>query len=134
MRALLFALALAAIAAPGAATSFGPLAKTGVTDGPRKGFYLQLRNAYRTAQTFELHGYEADGVTPAARLAILPATTRLGGGRQRRVLVIVDGLAPGETRRVRVCAARAPQPEESLYARICSTLVARRLPRRARGG
>lgn len=119
------------VAAPALATDFGPLVREGITDGPRKGFWLQLRNPYDRAVQFETASLEAADERPAANVSVYPARPMLGSKGSRRLLVVIDGLQPGETRTVRVCAARQPSPREMHYARVCSRLTARRLGTRA---
>ena len=122
-------LALAALAsAPAFAVGLGPLAKSGVTDTDRKGFYLTLINPYPTATTFHAYAIGPEDETEQARVRILPAATTLPARSNRRILVIATGLRPGETYAFRVCAERAQNPEELLHARVCSRLSARRLP------
>lgn len=123
------ALALLAVAAPATAVGLGPLERTGVTDGDRKGFRLILTNPYPTAERFELTSIGWDDETAVDRVAIFPDRLVLGANKSRQVLVIVRDLAPGETYRFRVCGARAEMPEGVMvHARVCSKLTARRLP------
>lgn len=124
----LAATALALAAAPALGVGLGPLAKAGVTDGPRKAFYLTLINPYPTAVPFHAYAIGIQDEAPQARVRILPGTVTLGGRTNRRLLVIADGLAPGETYMFRVCAERADLPEGMIHARVCSHLSARRLP------
>lgn len=129
-----------ALAAPALAVGLSPLAKAGDTAGPNKAFYLTVINPYREARTFRAYedGAEAaaSGAADAgapARLSILPATVTIKPGGQRRIVVILRGLTPGETRETRVCAELAKQ-EGMIHARVCSRLTARRLvPRGAAG-
>lgn len=124
--ALLAALAL--VAAPAAGVGLGPLAKSGVTDGPRKAFHLILINPYPAATGFTAYAVGAADETPQPRVRILPGDIRLAGGSERRLLVIASDLAPGETYEFRVCAERADTQEGMIHARVCSRLSARRLP------
>ena len=58
-------LALAALAsAPAFAVGLGPLAKSGVTDTDRKGFYLTLINPYPTATAFHAYAIGPQDETP----------------------------------------------------------------------
>ena len=71
-------LALAALAsAPAFAVGLGPLAKSGVTDTDRKGFYLTLINPYPTATAFHAYAIGPEDETEQARVRILPAATTL---------------------------------------------------------
>lgn len=128
-RVLLGAVALT-LAAPAMAVGLGPLGRSGLTDGPAKAFWLNLSNPYREPREFRAYAIEPNSDTAVTGVEIRPATVRLGGGRQRRLLVILDTLAPGETRTVRVCAELA-QAEGTIHARVCSKLSARRLPARS---
>lgn len=125
----LAALAAALLATPALAVGLGPLTKSGVTDGPRKGFYLTVINPYRVAQTFTLSALAPDADSGVDRVTILPAQVTVGGGGTRTVLIVADGLTPGETYFFRVCAEKPPVPTETVHARVCSKLSARRLLR-----
>lgn len=122
----------AALAVPAAGVGMGPLAREGVTDGPRKGFYLPVSNPYAEPREFRAYptAIEDTGVADAAAMAvdIRPTRFRLAAGGQRRILVVAQDLTPGETRRFRVCAELAQQ-EGFINARVCSKLAARRLAR-----
>jgi hypothetical protein len=118
-------------AGPAAAVGLGPLQRSGVTDGPGKAFYLMLHNPYRQAEEFQIDPLGADTGESAARVRVVPSRLQLAGGSARRILVIVKPLSPGETYIFRVCAQRVPTPEETIHARVCSKLSARRLPARA---
>jgi hypothetical protein len=116
---------------PASAVGLGPLSKSGITDGPRKGFYLTLMNPYAAATAFRTYAIGMEDETPQPRVRILPGETiRLGGNSQRQLLVVADGLAPGETYEFRVCAERAQPTQEMIRARVCSKLSARRLAAR----
>lgn len=122
-------LALAALAsAPAFAVGLGPLAKSGVTDTDRKGFYLTLINPYPAATGFHAYAIGPQDETPQPRVRILPGDITLAGRTSRQILVIATGLAPGETYAFRVCAERTQTPEGMIHARVCSRLGARRLP------
>lgn len=123
----LMAMAVAAAATPALAVGLGPLAKSGVTDGPRKGFYLTVINPYRQVETYTLTALATDSEREAARVAIFPAKVAIGGGGTRKVLVVADGLTPGETYQFRVCAEKPPVLTETVHARVCSKLSARRV-------
>lgn len=127
MYARLLSCAAAALSAPALAVGLGPLSKSGVTDGPAKAFYLDLRNPYDHSETFQSLAFEHDGETPAANVAIFPSTTTLAANGGRRLLVIARNLRPGESYTFRVCASRPPKPNETVYARVCSKLTARRI-------
>lgn len=114
---------------PAAAVGLGPLSAEGIVDGPKKAFYLTLVNPYAEATDFVAYatGLEDDGAQPE-RVAIFPDHTRLGGGRNRRLLVIVGDLTVGERYSFRVCAQRRTPPEGiRINARVCSKLTARRI-------
>lgn len=128
---LAIAVAAALPMSSASAVGLGPLAKSGVTAGPRKAFYLTLINPYQTATEFRAYaiGWEDEQRQP--RVRILPGeTVTLGGGSQRQLLVIAGGLSPGETYSFRVCAERARQIQGMIHARVCSKLSARRLAAR----
>ena len=120
---------LGLIAAPALAVGLGPMSKEGVTDSDRKGFYLTLINPYPQAETFMLTPLDLASETVAPRVIIIPARTMVGGGRNRKVLVIASDLSPGERYAFRVCAEMPPKPMETIHARVCSTLTARRIAR-----
>lgn len=120
------ALAVAATASPAGGVGFGPLEKSGLTTAPSKGFYLNLLNPYDQPRTFTITAHDADG-TVSPRVRILPGTARLAAKRQRRILVIADGLVAGETYEFRVCARLASNGGEHFRANVCSNLSARRL-------
>jgi hypothetical protein len=129
MRHLGFAaLALVFAAAPAAGVGLGPLAKAGITDGPRKAFYLTLINPYSTATTFRAYAVGESDEAAQLRVTIFPGEVTLGGNANRRLLVIADDLAAGEIYAFRVCAERAETSEGLIHARVCSHLTARRLP------
>lgn len=119
-----------ALGAPALAIGLGPLSHDGITDGPAKGFYLTAINPYDEPRNFRafaapMYGGMNDDI---AAIDIRPAQFRLAAGKQRRVLVVVQDLAPGETRKFRVCAELAQQ-EGMINARVCSKLAARRVAR-----
>jgi hypothetical protein len=120
-------IALAAITGPAAAVGLGPLDKAGVTDSPDKGFWLTLLNSEPKVQNFHLYALDVDW-NPIDGVLILPAVPRLGPLRQRKVLAVIRGLKPGDTRIVRVCAEPEIQ-EGTIHARVCSKLSARRIAR-----
>lgn len=121
-------------AASAAAVGLGPLEKSGVTDGAGKAFYLTLINPYPRAERFTLEPHGLLDELPAPRVVIFPSAATVAPGGRRQVLVIVRHIAPGETYVFRVCAQRPPRPEESVHARVCSKLTARRLPARVQHG
>lgn len=129
MPAIARLLAAAAVigAAPAAAVGLGPLTKSGLTDGERKAFYLTLINPYRVATTFRAYAIGYDDETAEPRVRIVPDVAKLGGESNRKLLVIADHIAPGESLSFRVCAERVETNQEILNARVCSKLVARRL-------
>lgn len=120
------AAAAVAIAAPALAVGLGPLEKSGVTDGPAKGFYLVASNPHPGPETFIAYAAVIGGEEPAENVTVRPAQFRLAGGRQRRLLVVAEGLQPGEERAFRVCAEKQ-QLQEMIRARVCSRLTARRI-------
>ena len=117
------------VAAPAVAVGLGPLAKEGITDSDRKGFYLTVINPYPQSETFTLTPLDATAETPAPRVTAIPSRMTIGGGRNRNVLVVASGLVPQERYTFRVCAERPPLPTETIHARVCSTLTARRVDR-----
>lgn len=131
MRRALAALVGLALAGPALAVGLSPLGKDGITAGPHKAFYLTVINPYADAREFRvaLDGARLDvppGTEASPDLAILPALVTVKPGGQRRVVVILRNLAPGESRTTRVCAQLAKQ-EGMIHARVCSNLSARRL-------
>lgn len=130
-RSLRLALVLSLVPAAAGAVGLGPLSKSGITDGAAKAFYLTLSNPYPTMERFHANSLMTDSELDPGRVIIFPSRVALGPGGHRQLLIIVRGLAPGEHFRFRVCAGRDPKPEEIVYARVCSTLTARRLPARA---
>ncbi|HTU09686.1 MAG TPA: hypothetical protein VMG08_02210 [Allosphingosinicella sp.] len=131
-RVALAALTLAALPlASASAVGLGPLTKAGLTDGPRKAFYLTLTNPYASATAFRAYAIGMADETPQPRVRILPGDeVRLGGNSNRQLLVVAGGMAPGETYAFRVCAERAQPVEGMIRARVCSKLTARRLAAR----
>lgn len=119
--------ALALTAAPAFSVGLGPLAKAGLTDGPRKAFYLTLINPYPAATPFRAYAIGIADEVPQTRVQIFPGDVTLGGNMNRRLLIIADDLAPGETYVFRVCAERADLSEGMIHARVCSHLSARRI-------
>ncbi|HEY6917099.1 MAG TPA: hypothetical protein VI381_05600 [Allosphingosinicella sp.] len=110
----------------------GPLKKEGITDGPRKGFYLTVINPYPGAETFRAYAVGVADEMAQPRVHILPgATISIGGKQSRRILIVADDLQPGETYAFRVCAAKAEVMEGMIHARVCSKLSARRVAPRA---
>lgn len=124
----LAAAALLVLTAPAFAVGLGPLAKSGVTDGPRKAFYLTLINPYPQVTRFRAYAVGTEDEQPQARVRILPGEVMMGGSTNRQLLVIAGGLAPGETYAFRICAERVEINEGMIHARVCSRLTARRLP------
>ena len=115
-------------AAPAFAVGLGPLKIDGMIDGPREGFALDLLNPYPVATDFVVKAIGAEDEEAQARVTVLPAETELGPERRRRVLVVVDELAVGETYHFRVCAQRREPPEGiAINARVCSKLSAHRV-------
>jgi hypothetical protein len=127
-RALPLCLILAALSAPAAAVGLGPLIAEGLTDGPKKAFYLNLMNPYAEAAEFSTETLNYNDDLPNGRIQVIPSTIRLGGGRTTRLLVIANDLAPGEQFKFRVCAERVAQTQGvAINARVCSKLSARRI-------
>ncbi|MBX7483553.1 hypothetical protein [Qipengyuania qiaonensis] len=125
----IWAAVLGAVAVPALAVGMGPLEKSGITDGPAKGFYLTVLNPYGKAETFRTFPAVIGGEAEPYGVTIRPARFVLAAGRQRRVLVVVEGLDPGETRTFRVCAEK-DREEGMIHARVCSKLSARRISAR----
>lgn len=122
-------LALAGLAAPALAVGLSPIRKEGPAAGPAKAFYLTVINPYPEVREFVVYqdGRPVDGGEERPReIAILPARLAIKAKGDRRITVIVRDLAPGETRETRVCAELAKH-EGMVHARVCSTLVARRI-------
>lgn len=118
-----------ALTAPLGAVGLGPLSSEGVIDGPRRGFSLTLLNPYAEKTEFRAYAVGADNELPQLRVNILPAIATLGPRQSRRLLVIADELAAGETYSFRVCAERSTPPEGlRITARVCSKLSAHRIP------
>lgn len=130
MTALAAGLAAIALAGPVLAVGMAPLAKQGMTVGPAKAFYLTVINPY--AQAREFRAYVDGPADEATRedVSILPAVVTIKPGGQRRVVVIMRGLQPGETRDTRICAELAKM-EGMVHARVCSKLSATRLAARS---
>ena len=128
MRVRSVGLLAALLASHALAVSLGPLEKSGTTDGPGKAFYLTLGNPEAKAARLRIEAFERDGKTVARRVSIFPPDTILGSGGTRKLLIVAQGLAPGETYTFRVCAYRPPEPKETILARVCSKLTAHRLP------
>jgi hypothetical protein len=103
----------------------------GLTDGPAKAFYLTLINPYPKAELFRAKAVGIHDEDRVARVMVFPSDNLVAGNGRRRLLVIVRDLAPGERFTFRVCAGRDPKPQETVYARVCSTLTARRLAAKA---
>ena len=130
MKAALLHLAIATglLAGPAAAVGLGPLSNRGVTASERKGFYLTLINPYKDSQQFRLLAIGRDDEVAQPRVKLPIDRPRLGGGTQRRLLVVASGLKPGETYSFRVCAERGdPQAKDLIHARVCAKLVAHRV-------
>ncbi|MXO91793.1 hypothetical protein GRI41_13225 [Altererythrobacter aquaemixtae] len=117
---------MALAAAPAVAVGLSPLEKGGLTDSASKAFYLTVINPYNDVREFKLYVERSDG----SQVEIRPQRLRIAGQKQRRVLVILNDLAPGEAKTVRVCASLAKQ-QGIINARVCSDLSARRVDRRA---
>lgn len=125
--------ALTLVTAPAFAIGLGPLTKEGSVAGSRKAFYLTIVNPENGYNVYMATAIDFTGDEPAPRVTVFPSRVRLGGHQHRQILVIADGLTPGETYRFRVCAERAQIPEgTTIHARVCSKLTARRLPGSAR--
>lgn len=116
------------VSLPAGAVGLGPLTLEGRTRTPNKGFYLSLFNPYPEPAEFKLYATGWDDEQPATRVRILRPTERLGGGGQRKLLVVATGLVAGEIYRFRLCAQRVqPEGEGMVNARVCSRLAARRV-------
>jgi hypothetical protein len=126
-RVLALAAALAS-AAPAGSVGLGPLLKEGLTDGPRKAFWLTIVNPYGRTEEFSTSAIGIADESDQPRVAVLPSTVKLGAGRDARLLVIADDLQPMENYRFRVCATLAHPPTGVfINARVCSKLGARRI-------
>lgn len=130
LRAML-ALITVAIGGPAGGVGLGPLTKQGLTDGPAKAFYLTLLNPYQGRTAFAVYAIGVDDETPQARVRLPRAPIALGSKASRRLMIIATGLEPGETYAFRVCAEKSQQEEEQIHARVCSRIIARRVPARA---
>lgn len=126
-RLLLPALATIAMAAPAAAVGLGPLVKSGVTDGPRKAFYLTLFNPYPDRQAFTVYAVGPDSEDAQARVQLPGGPVPMRGRSSRKFIVVATALAPGETYTFRVCAEKLLDKDEPIHARVCSRLTARRI-------
>ena len=121
-------LIVAASASSVSAVGLGPLTNMGVTISERKGFYLTLVNPYPVQERFNLYGVEWETDHPIADVRIPISKPFLGPKSQRRILIIVTNLVPGEVRKFRVCAERIEAPgKEVIHARVCSKLIAHRV-------
>lgn len=134
-RLRIFGVIAALAATPALAVGLSPLRKEGPTAGPAKAFYLTVINPYPEPRAYRAY---VDGASPVtgesgegatSDVVILPAMVTIKGQGQRRLTVIVRGLEPGETREARICAQLVKQ-EGMINARVCSTLLARRLAAR----
>lgn len=134
MRRLATFVLAAAIAGTGFAVGLGPLSKSGITDGPQKAFYLTLINPYPQAERFTVDALETASEVKVERVLVFPNDVQVAGNHSRQLLVVVRDLQPGEQFDFRVCAQKPPAPEETVHARVCSTLMARRLAVRPRDG
>lgn len=116
-----------ACAAPALAVGLSPLHKEGLTASPSKAFYLTIINPYSTRR--EYRAYVSGTPEEAQGVKILPERLHIAPGGQRRITVIITDLEPGTTRETHVCAELA-QFEGMINARVCSTLLARRIAAR----
>ena len=123
------ALAICALATPALAVGLSPLRKEGAVAGANKAYYLTVINPYADRREFVAYQDGLDQNAKPPQLTIHPARLAIAPRGQRRIMVIVRELAPGETRETRVCAELAKQ-QGMFHARVCSTLVSRRLPLR----
>lgn len=114
------------------AVGLGPLQKTGVTQAETKAFYLNLTNPYPVTTSFEAY-VDEEGTDGDGPVRIMPAKTRIAPLSNRRLVVMIGGLEPGERRQVKVCARRAPIEGEIIRARVCSKLSAVRIVNRGSG-
>lgn len=108
------------------AVGLGPLEKSGVTASERKGLYLKLLNPYEEAHRFRVYVEEDSGIDEE-RVKISPSIVPLGPKAERRILVIVEQLVPGEDVQFRLCAEKIEERRVTVHARICSKLGARRV-------
>lgn len=124
----LAALLAIGLALPAVAIGLGPLTLNGVIDGPREGFQLDVFNPYADSTEFVAYAVGIDDETPQPRVTVFPAEWALGGQRGRKLLIIADELAVGESYRFRVCAQRKSPPEGiEVNARVCSKITAHRI-------
>jgi hypothetical protein len=116
-----------ALAAPALAVGLGPLTKTGITDGPDKGFYLTLYNPYKQRVPFTVYAVGAADEIPQDRVRVPLKPIPLNAESARKFMIVAGQLAPGETYAFRVCAERFTAKEEPIHARVCSRITARRV-------
>lgn len=121
-------LAAVCCAAPALAVGMTPLHKEGLTGSSKKAFYLTVMNPYKS--TREYRAYVSGEPADAVGITILPERMVIKSGGQRRVMVIINDLEPGQSRETHVCAELAKN-EGMINARVCSTLLARRVARRS---
>ncbi|MEP6785374.1 MAG: hypothetical protein ABI898_06475 [Sphingomonadales bacterium] len=114
-------------ASPSFAVGLGPLSKSGITDGPGKGFYLTLYNPYHEHAFFNVYAVANDDETAAPRVRVPQNALPLRPEASRKFLIAVTDLAPGEVYKFRVCAERSLIKDEPIHARVCSRLTARRV-------
>ena len=127
LKHLLLSVMASTLAAPAAAVGLGPLVKDGLTAGPAKAFYLTVINNGSNADVYRATAIGLSDELPQPRVQIFPSTVLIGGNTTRRILVIAKALEPGETYAFRVCADGKPKLGETIHARVCSKLSARRI-------
>ncbi len=108
------------------AVGLGPLEKSGLTASEAKGFYLTLTNPYKEPYRFRTF-VDPDSPGAGDRVTILPEVALMAPESNRKILVVVRDLVPGEQFDVRVCAERIESKEVVIHARVCSKLSARRV-------
>lgn len=111
---------------PAMGVGLGPLSNEGVTRGPAKAFYLNIRNPYDQPRQFRIYSEDDSGL-PLDRVEIRPGNLRMAANSRRRFLVIARDLAPGEDLSFRICAELDEPQRGTVHARVCSQLRARRI-------
>lgn len=123
--------AVSLVAAPAAAVGLGPLVKDGVTDGPRKAFYLTVSNPYSDARIFRAYATGLEDEIDGQPVDVIPNVMSIGGGESRKIIVVANDLQPGQQVAFRVCAELKERMKGTIHARVCSKLSARRMARAA---
>jgi len=95
----------------------GHQALTGETLYDKRAFYLVLMNRTQTARKLKVTGLNAD-YSPSSRLKVKTPAVVVGPNRNRRVLVFVDGLVPGERLEQLACVSE----KKNKAFRVCTQL------------